>query len=240
MTRFAALAAGAAVLFATGCAHDGELSLSRALGWTDAPPPNVVRTPPPKDVPAASLAVAERVENLGRTLIAQNTFTGIDPAFMTIGIKEAVLFHRGTEQLFISEGLVERCGSDAELAAVLCSELGQMVTEKRTAKALGRDTDPMRDAAFGTAGAPFPGGTAFDAGRTAELAYHEQKHPRGQRPVAASSAEAANTARELLKGAGYSPAELDRVEPLLKQSERGEKIRKQMTTAPSAEPKWQK
>ena len=82
-------------------------------------------------------AVAERVELLGRRLVAQNTFLGIDPLFTTVGGREVgerelVLFHNGTEQLYISEGLVTKCQSDAELAAVLCSELGQMVAEKRT------------------------------------------------------------------------------------------------------------
>jgi hypothetical protein len=235
MNRFAALAAGAALLFSTGCAHDGEWSVRKALGLEETPPNRVV-TAPPKDVPAASLAAAQRVDELGRKLVAQNTFIGIEPLFMAIGVKESVLFHIGTEQLVISEGLVEKCGSDAELAAVLCSELGQMVAEKRTAKALGREVDPIPDAGYG-GGSVFPGGTAYDAGQQANLAYHERKYPRGggkPDPV-----DATNTARELLRGSGYSPAELDRVEGLLKQSERGEQLRKQMgSSAPP--PVWQK
>ena len=42
-----------------------------------------------------------------------------------------------------------------------------------------------------------------------------------------------------LKNAGYNPLELDRVEPLLKQSERGEQIRKQMGGSAPA-PEWKK
>jgi hypothetical protein len=236
MNRLAALTAGAALLFATGCTHDGEWSVRKALGWDEPPRGRVVATPPAKELPPASMAVAERVEILGRKLVAQNTFLGIEPLFMTIGVKEAVLFHRGTEQLLISEGLVEQCKSDAELAAVLCAELGQMVAEKRAAKAAGREVDPIADATHG-AGSVFPGGTAFDAGRQVDLAYHEQKHPRGA--AHPDSIDAKRTARELLTGAGYSPAELDRVEPLLKQSERGEKLKKQMGgSAPL--PDWKK
>jgi hypothetical protein len=235
MNRLAALTAGAALLLSAGCKHDDQWSVRKALGW-DESPPNRVITPAPKEVPPASLAVAERVEVLGRKLVAQNTFTGIEPMFMTIGVKESVLFHRGSEQLFISEGLVEQCKSDAELAAVLCAEMGQMVAEKRTAKAAGRDVDPIPDVGHG-AGPLFPGGTAFDAGRQVDLAYHEKKHPRGAAHV--DPIDAAKTARELLIGAGYSPAELDRVEPLLKQSERGEKLKKQMGgSAPP--PDWKK
>jgi hypothetical protein len=111
-----------------------------------------------------------------------------------------------------------------------------MVAEKRTAKAVGHDVDPIADANFG-GGPLFPGGTAFDAGQQANLAYHEQKHPRGA--AVPNPLDATNTARDILKGAGYSPAELDRVEPLLKQSERGEKIRKQMGGSAPA-PEWKK
>lgn len=233
MNRLVTLAAGCALL-STGCTHDGEWSVRKALGWDDAPARG--QMPAPKDVPPATLAVAERVELLGQKIIAQNTFTGITPMFMTMGVKESVLFHRGTEQVFISEGLVEKCKSDAELAAVLCAELGQMVAEKRTAKAVGSDVDPIPDAGYG-GGPLFPGGTAYDAGRQADLAFHEKRHPRGA--TRTDPADATNTARDLLKGAGYNPAELDRVEPLLKQSERGEKLRKQMVgSAPP--PEWKK
>jgi hypothetical protein len=237
MKRMAAFAAGAAMLFATGCAEN-EMLFGRLTA--DKPPPNAVKMPEAKNVPQASLAVAERVEMIGRKIIVQNTFTGLDPVFMCIGDKAtAAVFHIGTGQLVITEGMVEKCGSDAELAAVLCSEMGQMVAEKRAAKALGRDIDPARDANFGAGASPFPGGTAFDAGRSAELAYHEQKHPRtGGAP---SATDATQAARDLLKGAGYSPAELDRVEPLLKSSEKAEALKKSFLARPaSAEPKWQK
>jgi hypothetical protein len=238
MNRFAALAAGAAFLFSTGCTHDGQWSVQKALGL-DEKPPNRVVTPPPKDIPPASMAAAQRVDELGRKIVAQNTFLGFEPdapLFHAIGVKEAVLFHIGTDRLVISQGIVENCKSDAELAAVLCWELGQMVSEKRNAKTLGRDVDPIPDANYG-GGPIFPGGTAVDAGQQANLAFHERKFPRGvARP---DPVDAAATARELLKGCGYSPAELDRVEPLLKQSDRGEKLRKQMGgSAPP--PTWEK
>jgi hypothetical protein len=236
MNRFTAVAAGA-LLLSTGCTHDGDWTFRKAMGWDD-PKPRVVM-PTSKEIaamPPVPLEISARVENLGRTIIAKNTFTGIDPLFTAIGVAESVLFHRGTEQLFISQGLVEKCQSDAELAAVLCSELGQMVAEKRSAKAVGRDRDPIPDSMTG--GTPlYGGGGAYDAARQAELAYHERRFPKdGSRLEAV---DAITTARDLLKGAGYSPSELDRVEALLKQSERGEKLRKQMGGSAPA-PEWQK
>ncbi len=237
MKRLVFPAAGIAFLLAAGCAQDSEFSFRKALGLSEAEPKGVVKTPGPKELPPASMAIAERVELIGRKVVAQNTFTGIEPLFMTIGVKESVLFHRGSEQLFISEGLVEKCRTDSELAAVLCAELGQMVAEKRATKAAGRgDVDPIPDPSFGSSGM-LPGGTPLDASQQANLAYHERKYPRGANTP--DPADATSTARELLQGAGYSPAELDRVEGLLKQSDRGEKLRKQLGgSAPP--PEWKK
>jgi hypothetical protein len=231
MNRLAAIAAGAALLVSTGCVHD-DWSVRRALGWEE------VKTPRPPKLPPAQIATAERVETLGRKIIAQNTFTGIEPLFHTVGVKESVLFHRGTEELYISEGLVAKCKTDEELAALLCAELGQMAAEKRAAKAVGRDVDPIADVGHG-GGPLFPGGTAYDAGRQAELGFHEQKHPRGAGANHLEAADAARLSRDLLSGAGFDPASLDRVEPLLKQSDRGVTLRKQFGGAAPL-PKWDK
>src|SRR5262249_32378475 len=102
-----------------GCVHNGEwAAVEKFLGW-NSPPKAPKMTP-------ASLQTAERVETLGRRIIAQNTFTGLEPLFHTIGVPDLILFHRGTEELFVSEGLVNKCKTEAELAAVLCAELGRM------------------------------------------------------------------------------------------------------------------
>jgi hypothetical protein len=237
MKRLAAVAAGVTLLLSTGCHNNGDWSVQKALGLSE--PDNRVKMPDPKALPPASMKAAARVEENGRKILAQNMFNGLDPElkFMTTGVKESVLFHLGSDQLYISEGLAEKCATEAELSAVLCSELGLMIAEQRSAKAVGRDVDPIPDPTTGT-GPLFPGGTAVDAGQMANLAYHEKKYPRGaaSRP---DQADAANIARDLLKGAGYSPAELDRVESLLKQSKRGAELQKQMGGS-APEPKWEK
>jgi hypothetical protein len=237
MKRLVTLTAGVAFLLSTGCAHD-DWSVQKALGL-DARNP----TPGTKNAPTispADLKVAERVEQVGRKILAQNTFSGLDSddtLFQTAGVKESVLFHDGAA-VVISQGLAEKCQSDAELSAVLCAELGQMLNEKRNAKAVGRaPVDPIPDSSFGGS-TLFPGGTAEDAGRQVEMRLHEKQFPR----TANNTADAMASARELLKGAGYSPAELDRVEGLLKESrqtDRGEKLKKQMAGA-APPPTWQK
>jgi hypothetical protein len=228
MTR---IAVGLAVFcpLVTGCVSpDGASPLRRA--WD-----RISGKPSAPDYSPGHIANAARVEELGRQIIAQNTFTGIEPMFQTQGIRETVLFHRGTEELIISDGLVEQCKSEAQLAAVLCSELGQMVAEKRNARRAGieRDTIPEVGLPGGTSTA---GGSADDPARAAELAFRERQRPK----VSVTKSEPADgkkLARELMIGAGYDPEELDRVQPLLKQSSRGEALKRQMT-GPAAAPTW--
>ena len=119
MNRRVALGLAPGLLFLSGCLHNGEWGLGTLFDRDNSP-----RAP---EVKPASIQTAQRVESLGRRIIAQNTFTGLDPLFHTAGVPESVLFHRGTGELYISEGLVDQCRTDDELAAVLCAELGRMM-----------------------------------------------------------------------------------------------------------------
>jgi predicted Zn-dependent protease len=137
--------------------------------------------------------------------------------------------------LFISEGLVNLCKSDAELAAVLSSELGQMVAEKKAGRRAGADRDSFPEVALPSGSQVMTGGgTPVDAGRQAELAYQERR-PRAAPQI--DPVDAARQARMILSTAGFDPTTLDQVQPLLKQSDRGANLRKQMSgSAPP--PKW--
>jgi len=233
MIRLAAFGRAAVVLAsiaATGCAttDGGDWSVRKALGWDDE------RVPRGPDLPKGQLEAAEKVENLGRRIIAQYTFAGIEPMINLIGVPETVFFHRGPEEMWVSEGLVSKCKTEGELAAVLCSELGQMIAEKKAARRLGAERDTIPDSAL-PGGVSMGGGNPDDPGRSAERAYQERRLRKGA-PIL-DAGEASKISRDLLKSAGFDPAELDRVEPLLKQSERGVAIRKQMSGSAAA-PKW--
>ncbi|MBN9523485.1 hypothetical protein J0H58_34060 [bacterium] len=213
---------GVALLFVLlcGCVHEGSFSVEKLLGWDDPAAPKIG---------PASVQIAERVDTLGRKIMGQNPFTGLDPLFHTVGVQESVLFHRGTAEVFVSAGLVEKCKTEPELAAVLCAELGKMTAEKRRAATVGKDRDSIPNVAL-------PGADGFDATRAAELARQETKPARR---FTADEMSSDHVARDLLRGAGYDPAELDRVQPLLRQSERGDAIRKQMAGSAPA-PKWER
>jgi hypothetical protein len=52
------------------------------------------------------------------------------PQFMVIGSPQPEIFHKKNEALFITEGLVKQCTTDGQLAAMLCHELGKMVSDR--------------------------------------------------------------------------------------------------------------
>ena len=184
-------------------------------------------------MPKADLATAERVETIGRKIIAQNTFTGIEPLFHTIGVPEAMLFHEGPERLMISEGLVKQCKTDGELAAVLCTELGKMTAERTGARRVGADRDSFPEIGIPT-GSGLAGGTPDDPARAAERAFQEKQR---SKQAGRESVGSTLSAADLMRGAGFDPAELDRVAPLLKQTDRGLAIKKQLSGSAPA-PRW--
>jgi hypothetical protein len=238
MTRLAVLGFAVVLPVSGGCASDGEWNprrlftepgaFKKAIGWEE------VKTPRAQNLPRGQLEVAERVETLGHKIIAQNALTGIEPLFYTIGVPESVLFHRGAEELFISDGLVKQCKTEAELAAVLCTELGQMVAEKRAVRRVGAERDAIADNSL-PGGASVSGGNQYDPIRAAELGYRD-KQPKLAPPVA--PADVAKLSADLMKGSGYDPAVLEQIQPLLKQSDRGAALRKQMSR-PASAPLWE-
>jgi len=186
------------------------------------------KAPREPKVSEASVETARRVDELSKRIVEQNTFTGLEPIIRVVGVPEAVLFHRGPTELFISEGLVKKCKTEAELAAVLCTELGKMMSQKRAVIVLGRNVDPIPDVAL-----PGLGGDATQV-RQAELALQKRREDQKR---AAEQSDEVQLAKDLLKGAGFNPSEFDRVQGMVKQSDRGESIKKQMA-GPGAAPSW--
>ena len=224
MNRRGMLGLAAGLVLLTGCAHEGEWSIEKILGWDEASGWKQGKVAP------ATIRVTEKVEDLGRLILARNAFTGLgDVLITTIGVPENVLFHNGPGQLFVSEGLVNACHNEPEMAAVLCSELGKMIAEQRQARALGRDKDPH------------PLVTVAPNGLTAgEVASQPSVIPAvgpDSRDASTTTHDPVALAKDLLRGAGFDPGELDRIASLLKPTPRGEALRKQMAgTAPT--PTW--
>src|SRR5687768_2038812 len=78
----------------------------------------------------ASQEVSLRVDKIGRDVLTANPQIGLKPLFATIGAPQPEVFHVDNRLVYVTEGLVKQCRSEAELAAVLSAELGKMVAER--------------------------------------------------------------------------------------------------------------
>ena len=121
-----------------GCARDGR----DAFAFRN--PFDTDRGPDTAKLPAASTRAATRVNAVGSEVAAKNKDAlGVKPVFFTMGVPEVEISHHKSGMVILSEGLVERCPTDAELAAVICHELGKLAAEQRGA---GRGPRPRRPA----------------------------------------------------------------------------------------------
>jgi hypothetical protein len=179
----------------------------------------------------SSLDAAARVDQIGRRLMAANKAAGLQPLFRTIGAPQPEIFHRGTSEIDITEGLVKQCTSDGQLAAVLCTEMGKMVSE-REALAASRlhalEQSTPADVPVGNDGGGLFG--PADQLHRAEVAKFEQQHPRNR--VATPPPDSKLLARTYLSAAGFAAADLDAVAPLLQAASENDSFARQLVTPP--------
>lgn len=185
----------------------------------------------PLNVSPASTETAARVDTIGRGILAANPQIGAKPLFRTIGAPRPEVFHRGTNDIYLTEGLVKLCQTDGELAAVLCAELAKMVAE-REALAPASVRNPNRlppidvpVASDGFAGAP-------DQTRLRELAdYEKQKRQQARQeklPPPDPNTLSIDYLRTYLLRAGYSPRDIDAAAPHLQAAAANYVFEKQM------------
>src|SRR5437588_487548 len=103
MRRYALLGTILLSLSGTACVTQSpttELVPSNPFG---SPPPinNVVRT----SFAQASLESAARVDTVGQQILAANPQIGVRPLFRTIGADQPEIFHRGTIEVDVTQGL---------------------------------------------------------------------------------------------------------------------------------------
>jgi hypothetical protein len=202
-----------AILIACGCTGDNP---RRGRDIENVP----VKLP--DSVPPGTTAASVRVDLVGQQILKANPDIKIKPAFIVIGVPELTVFHMGPTALYISEAVVSKCELDGDkdptLAAVLCSQLGQMVSEARQQQPDRKDPDveppliPERIGS-GTVGNYDPTNTDL-----AERAFFEEKHPRNRSrpPLCLDPKE---LARSYMMKAGYNPNELVRIAPWLQLAE---------------------
>src|SRR5258708_7197900 len=119
---------GMLLLFlAGGCLGDGANLLVTPNPFGDTP---VNGVPVKTSYSAASEETAVRVAQVGAKMVEANKGLSVRPRFTTIGAPTEEIFHRGTREVFITEGLAKKCKTDGQLAALLALELGRIVSER--------------------------------------------------------------------------------------------------------------
>jgi hypothetical protein len=194
-----------------------------------------VRTSPTIQVVShapATEEVAQRVLRVAAEVSAANPQLTLQPKYTTIGAPTEELFHKGDGVVFVTEGLVRKCKTDAQLAAVLCHELGVMAAERAATVnwAVRRpDRGPPTDVPVGNdAGGAF--GPA-DGVHAMELAKYETSRRAAMPPAP----DAEGLARGYFEKYGGKPADWDAVAPLLKAADEHMTLEKTFAgMAPSA------
>lgn len=211
--------------------------------WPNDKPNNLIVQPGPlypapetpqlkRHYAPATEAASARANEMGRRVLAANPQLGMRPVILTVGSEQPEIFHRGTGQLIITQGLVNQCTTDRFLAAVLCLEMGKMVSEREalaSVRAREPEQDPPPDLRVGndTAGTFGPP----DGARLVELSHYEKsRRPPGSPPPPPPEPHA--LARAYLAKTGFHEADLDAAAPILRMAEENCRLERQMTSNP--------
>jgi predicted Zn-dependent protease len=211
---------------ALGCVGDDPNFLVPVNPFSNGPAP-LAATPASSTVPPSAES-ATRVALVGQKVLAANPQMGLRPVFRTIGSPTEEVFHRGTAEVAVTEGLVKKCTTEAQLAAVLGQELGKMAAERGASGGVFHPTE--RDPAM-----QMPiGGEATGSRCPADLTYLAELAPydRERRRLAAAPPDGQALARSMLLKAGYAPADLDAAKPLLEAAAENRTLEKQMSGTP--------
>jgi Peptidase family M48 len=171
----------------------------------------------PSTAPVASARAATRVHAVGSAVVAANSAElSSKPAFLTIGLKDPIAFHQAG-QVIVSEGLVERCSTDAELAAVVSNELGKIAAAQpgKGPPRPERDLPPAGPVPNDVVGATGPP----DMTRAAEEAMFDRRGPRTGRSAREPGPDPKTLAHNFHVKAGHSADEFDRAAGLIKEAE---------------------
>lgn len=210
------------MVLACGCGPENKTALVPDSPFTGP----VVKTPPitPVSYSPEHLAAAGRVDQLGGRILAANPNLGLKPRFMTVGGPQPEVFHRGSAEVIVTEGLVQQCTTEEQLAAVLCNELGQMVADREalaTATTRAPHREPPQEVRIGS-------DRGADLTRLAELAPYDRERRATMSPPPPPNPQA--LARNYLKATGFAPTALDGVAPLLQKASTNKTIAGQLTS----------
>jgi len=235
---------GLLALLLAGACGGCDPSLSSWQLWPDssigsvpdqplvAAPTDMVRTV--ANAPPATVACTQRVNETAQKLLTANPELTVRPLFLGMGRSEPEIFHSDTRAIYISDGLVNKCATEAQLAAVLASDLGKMVATREAALALNarrNDREPPSIMAVGSDSRGSFG--AADGTTLAELGMYQQRTGCGPSGRCTTPPNPEVLARNYLKKAGFTASDLDSVAPLLREAGQNCEIETQFNSTPS-------
>jgi hypothetical protein len=182
-----------------------------------APPPFQKPAPPPSGGEIQQVSgrystpQQARVNEVGRKLLEGNKPLALKPRFDVVPGTQQQLSHAGEHQISISEGLVNACETDGQLAALLAAEMGRMVAarqERQAAAQAEEDRLPPIDVGIGPDGGGY--GPQARQAELAKLGFNRRKSD----PVPPPDADL--LARQILTRGGFAAAEMNSVQHLLR------------------------
>lgn len=166
-----------------------------------------------------------RVTQVGQQILTSNPQLPFKPQVLMVGGPAEEIFHRGSQDIVITEGLARKCTTDAQLAAVLCHELARQVSEREALERFSPrfSNGPPPDVRVGNdyQGAFGPS----DGTRMMELAKFDKEER--ERHAKALSPDV--LAQIYLQRTGHPAEALTEVAPLLKAANKNATLEKQFT-----------
>jgi hypothetical protein len=164
----------------------------------------------------ANMAACTRVYQIGQNILAKNTELQQRMVFRAAASPDPEIFHQGASSIVITQKVIDMCATDAQLAAVLCMELGKMTAEREALAPLEADQSPQtpHPPLEGPAFNSTVGAANEDPMRLYELAQYEAHQKKINTPPRLLDPQ--ELARKYLTRAGFAPEELERVKPILR------------------------
>jgi hypothetical protein len=211
-----------------GCMHDPKPTIIPATPV--APATGQVVQVGHSAASKATEATEGRVLTLAQKIVAANPKMGLQPTILTLGVSQPTIFHRLDKdfcQVWISEGLVNQCSTEGQLAAVLCLELGRAASEMAALKPPAPTyIEPPPNVPIGND--PGDSRGSPDMTHMAELAKVDEARHRREQLAPPAPPQPEVLACAYLKRAGYAAADLQAVAPLLRAAAKNTDVEKQM------------
>jgi hypothetical protein len=211
--------------------------------WLDDKPNQMIVEPGPlypaptlppmkKSYAPATEAASARAQEMSKRILIANPQVGMRPVVLTVGSEQPEIFHRGTGQIVITQGLVNLCTTERFLAAVLCLEMGKMVSEREavaSVRAREPELEPSQELRIGndTSGTFGP----EDGVRMLDYARYDKGRRRPGSPPAPPP-EPAALARSYLARTGFHEGDLDAAQSIIRKAEENFQLERQMTASP--------